>query len=211
MARILVALVFFACQAGAQGLPNFTGVWKLNPDKSRVVGRKMPDLLMRVDHWETSIRQRVLVKGPPEVFNTLSFVVGSGEIPGQLDGMPARTRARWEATSLALDISFGVGDKVRKYSEKWSLAADGQSLISNRFQEGREELQVYDRAPPEAAAEFQRPERTAAEAYKNIRILKISAANLIGAMVGYQVGLGVGCDHCHVSNTCPATPAIGMR
>jgi len=35
---------------------------------------------------------------------------------------------------------------------------------------------------------------------KNLKVLKVEPAQIMGVMRGYAMGLGVRCDHCHVMN-----------
>lgn len=130
-----------------------------------------------------------------------------GESRNSMRGLSIHSRTSWEGGSLIVNgratLPGDGGEMVVR--EKFTLGSGGKNLTLERHQTfgGREnkETLFFERASPEAIAEFNRPEKKAGEQYKNLRVLgEIPSSELLPTMIRFQAALGVKCDHCHVPN-----------
>ena len=113
-----------------------------------------------------------------------------------------RTKASWDAGKLVLD-SLVAGTRPVRVHETWTLSPDSNVLTVETVNSvnGRElkQLLVLEKQPDAAGEPLRKPEETAGVHYKNVKVLKeLPASVFLDAMRGFNMSLGVNCEHCHV-------------
>ena len=104
--------------------PNFTGVWRLDGVMSIMKGTPPRELLMKITHRGSAIRQQVLsVRESGEMNQTFEMSIG-GETVNVAQGMTLTTRADWSGDTLVLESRSG---EVR-FEDHWSLSTGGDIL-----------------------------------------------------------------------------------
>jgi hypothetical protein len=160
------------------GVPNLSGVWKRNAEKSKP-SRKGPDeMWVKIDQDGTQIHMAMRVRSGNGVENQdFTFRAGLEENKNTMHGAPMTGQTRWEGGALLIDsvASFGTNHDLR-LNERWTLSADGQTLsFVERHQfasePAAEDLYVFDRMPPAAWQQEEKP-KLAEETFKNIQVLK---------------------------------------
>jgi len=109
--------------------PNFSGVWKLNLEKSVLRGPAPKRILVSIEHQEPALRQRVLITHADGREQRATFVLQTGaETINAIGGAAMRTRAWWEEMELVIESRMKRQDREAHFKDHWSLSADGQTL-----------------------------------------------------------------------------------
>jgi hypothetical protein len=203
----LLTLVTCVPLAFAQdGAPNFSGIWRLNVQKSHLSNPAASDLRAKIDQNgpDISVAFRVRTKTGEEI-ETHKYRIGSDDNRNTMHGAPMKSSARWDGGALVIDSTAKFGDRELRLNDRWTLSADGQTLtFVERHQFGTEaaaeDTHVLEK---QANATWEPPEppKPIEQAYKNIQVLKgIPSTQLMPIMMAFTRGLSVKCDHCHVPN-----------
>ncbi len=144
----------------AQSRPNFSGVWQLNTEKSTFRGKAPGKILMKIEHTEPKLVQRILVAQPDGSENMLVFTY---ETTGQETSQPqagptGRSQARWEGSKLIIESWMKTGDRGLHFKDHWSLSSECSVLtMAHRDDDLSGNTSVLEKAPPEAAQKFKIP------------------------------------------------------
>ena len=203
--RILISVAFlFVCSLCAE--TNFSGVWKANLEKSKMGGGPpATGYLAIVEQQTDKLTETIGVRNQrgDERRSKLNYDL-SGAKPSMntLRGVPMKTKVSWEGATLVLDSQV-AGMRPMKIHETWALAADGNTLtvtsattVNNQNMAG---LIVLEKQPDAAGEPLRKPEKTAAEQFKNVKVLKdMPASQFLDAMGSFTASLGKNCEFCHV-------------
>jgi len=202
MNRIVVALAFLPW-ALAQTVPNFTGIWELDPSRSTSSGQKPEKMVVKVDHQGNDLTVTFRVTRGGEIQQeSQKYVIGQDN-KTEMHGAPMTSHAEWDGTTLAVRSVAVIAGKELRLADRWSLSGDGNTLtLRERHQYGAdpeaEDVHAFSRRPADSWAP-DAPPKPAEEVYKNIQIMKgVPAPRLRLVMTNLTKWLGVGCDHCHV-------------
>ncbi|HWZ34062.1 MAG TPA: photosynthetic reaction center cytochrome c subunit family protein [Bryobacteraceae bacterium] len=182
----------------AQQHPNFSGIWQLNLEKTKLPGPPPKRILLKVDHHDPTLETTILATGSagPEVRNSSTYKATDEEV---VDANGQRMRSHWEGADLVVETTIKTGDKEIHASLRLSLSGDAKELTLTQSNPRGSVVMSFEKAPTALAAEFDKPEKTGAEAYQNVRLLgNMPASGLLAVMRGYTQQLGVDCNHCHV-------------
>ena len=203
--RISTSLtLLFVCSLSAE--TNFSGVWKANLEKSKMGGGPpVSNYLAIISQQDNKLSESIGVwnQRGEERRSTLTYDL-SGAKPSNnaLRGVPMRSKVSWEGATLVIDSQV-AGIRPMKMHETWALAGDGNTLtvnstnmVNNQSMNG---VIVLEKQPDSAAEPLRQPEQTAAQRFKNVKVLKdIPASQFLDAMGSFTASLGKGCDFCHV-------------
>jgi hypothetical protein len=138
-ALMLAAIIcLFASIASAQTKPNFSGAWKLNPQKSKYAGGDPLAFLMEIDHKEPALIEDWIVPLPGGEYKLhAEYSIGGKETEMDLKGRKVKTSAKWEGDTLVI-IWLTEG---REFKRKITLSADGKTLteVNAELKDGREQ------------------------------------------------------------------------
>jgi hypothetical protein len=129
---LLAAVLALAACAPAPP-PDLSGVWKMNPARSRLArGAAVPALWIdTVEHRGPELRIASRRRSPDSFF-TASYTIGGGEACNVIDDRMACSRARWDGVMLRIDSTVSEDQGELKWSERWSLAPDRRTLTVDR-------------------------------------------------------------------------------
>jgi hypothetical protein len=116
--------------AMAADKPNFSGTWKMDPDKS-VFGPVPPtaSLVLAIDHKEPAISVHQTSSGPEGDRDlTSKYSTDGKETTNDFMGTPVKSKVRWDGNTLLIDSSLDAGGMEVKLSSKWTMAADGKTF-----------------------------------------------------------------------------------
>jgi hypothetical protein len=116
--------------AMAADKPNFSGTWKMDPDKS-VFGPVPPtaSLVLAIDHKEPAISVHQTSSGPEGDRDVTSKYTTDGkEATNDFMGTPVKSKVHWDGQTLMIDSSLDAGGMEVKVASKWTLAADGKTM-----------------------------------------------------------------------------------
>jgi hypothetical protein len=127
MKRLLSAL-FLIAVAVAADKPDFSGKWKMSPEKSKFGPAPPPtSMTLVVDHKGPDITVQQSSTGPDGEQNITSKYSTKGkETINSLMGNEVKSTAAWEGKTLVIRSTLDGG--VVKFLSKWTLSADGQIL-----------------------------------------------------------------------------------
>jgi hypothetical protein len=87
---------------------NFSGVWKGNLEKSKVLGPAPEAVLVRINHAD------------PELIVEM--------VTNSVHGIQVRSRSNWVGTELLIESWMNVGGREGHFRDYWSLSSDGRTL-----------------------------------------------------------------------------------
>lgn len=115
----------YAAFAAAQAKPNFTGSWKMNPQKSKFTNGGPDNILIKVDHKEPEFTENWSIATPDgERSFQAKYTIGGKETEQQVMGRTAMTLAKWAGDALVIEWKAGDGS----FNRKLTLSADGKTL-----------------------------------------------------------------------------------
>ena len=127
-------LLLGAVAAGGQEKPNFTGTWKMNPEKSRLSdGTRIPyfsEFVREIDHKEPALRVTEKIKAPPDAGGdrTLMWNVRTDGTVSETAGDDAvKISVKWNDNRLVEHVVAEQWDVVRT----GSLSADGKTITAH--------------------------------------------------------------------------------
>jgi|GEM_PF-2363710 len=202
---VVLALLSLCFLGAAPGARDFSGVWRLNPEQSKVMQFFPKDMRLKVEQTPEAldVTARATPFGHPEELHERYQVTGDQVSRNLSNGTTMASRTHWEGSTLVIESLADAGAQgMMHMTDRWSLAADGATLtLEAKNQLGThpamESVQVYNR---EAATAWgsDPASKPAPEIYKNIQVLKDLPANqLHPLMQTFTHSLGVGCNFCH--------------
>jgi hypothetical protein len=200
---ILLGLIC-ACALSAE--TNYSGVWKANLEASKLPGGPKPsNYLVIITQQGPKITELIGTwdqRG--ERRSTLVFDTAPGAKPSinSMRGAPMRTKPSWDGSNLVLDSAV-AGPKPLKVKETWSLSPDGETLTINGVTsiqtQSMNTSMVLMKQPDAAGEPLRKPEQTAGEHFKNVKVMKdVPASQFLDAMGSFSIAMGKNCEFCHV-------------
>ncbi len=131
---LLAALTGFVLSSGAQK-PNFSGVWKFNPDKSSLQIPPPTSSIFQVMHQEpyfNIIRTHQYV----EKSDTweINLTTDGKEFVQEKNGEKLVGRLYWEGNTLVFDTKISIKNREASNIVRYELSEDGKTLTaSERF------------------------------------------------------------------------------
>jgi hypothetical protein len=189
--RLLAALSWGIAALAAQ-TPNLSGVWTLNPEKSKFAGPPPSSYLMLLDQQESKLSVKMAVGGSHGVErSSYSFNLDGKPSMNNYRGVPMRTAAAWSDGVLVLDSKTAGWPLTMNL--KYSLHGDTLTVDDGK------QILVFDKQPDAAGEPLRKPEETAGAEFKNVLLLKdMPKSDFINDMRSFSMSLGSECTLCHV-------------
>jgi hypothetical protein len=130
LATALTLLVLLA--AVAQAKPNFSGEWKLNPDKSDFGPMPPPDsMTLKIAHDEPSLQVNTTQTGAQgELSYEAKYTTDGKESTNTIGPMEAKSTANWEGENLLINTKLAGNGMDVTLKSKWTLSEDGKHLTN---------------------------------------------------------------------------------
>lgn len=111
---------------------DFTGSWKLNPDRSEIhVLPSPPAKLMRVDEQGKYMDVKCFGKqGEPPI--SMSFTTDGTESRNRVNAAVRSSMAKWEGPALLINTIVNQGSTNFTEMDRWKLSHEGRTLIIRR-------------------------------------------------------------------------------
>jgi hypothetical protein len=140
----------------AQLRTDFTGLWKVNLEKSVLRGPAPKEILMKIEHREPMLNQQILLIDAGGTRRRQAFAFGiGGEWANPVGGSTARTRAQWEGTELVIESWMKTPERELHFKDHWSLSRDGQTLaMAHRDDDLAGQITILERALGASATGF---------------------------------------------------------
>lgn len=149
--RLLTGALFCAALAFSQAKPNFSGVWKMNPDTSEFGPLPKPEkAIITIEHAEPNIQLTSDTMGPRgQQVAKFKYTTDGKEVTNVNGPVELKSTAKWEADVLVVESKGKFGDNDLKLIDKWSLSKDGKTAKMARHiivQQGEfDQTYVYDK------------------------------------------------------------------
>jgi hypothetical protein len=184
--------------------PSLTGVWKANLETSTFAGNQKPTgYLMIIQQQGATVRETIgTLSMMGEYRSAFTFSTATQESKNSWRGMPMVSKAQWTDGALIID-SRVAGPRAQTMQDRYSLSADGNTLTiaTTTTREGKDTQQtlVLARQSNEAGEALRQPEQTAAQRFKNVKVLgELPSSRFLDAMGVFSASLGSHCELCHV-------------
>lgn len=132
--------------------PDFSGIWKANLGRSKLLGPVPKAVLVKIAHSEPGLRAEMLIAkmdGSEERRPFRCLTTGEETI-GQLSGVPLRTRSRWVGRELQIEPWLNSGSREMHFRDYWSLSQGGNTLtMGHRYDDLAGRMSLLERAPEE--------------------------------------------------------------
>jgi len=182
----LAFLILWALRMWARAPADLTGVWRANLAKSAVPAPAPTDYLVLVTQKGAAITVKTLVvRTPANTRNEATYDPSVPQTANWIRGNPTKSHASWAGSTLRVESSYTFGGALQTYEDEWTLGPGGTPLQTHTQAPAPESKMVFEKQPAGAAAEFDKPEKTAREAYRNVQTLNVPASSVLPIMNTY--------------------------
>ena len=133
---LFVAAAVAICSAYAEDKPNFTGVWKLDIEKSNFgenPQQKPQSGTDIIEHKDPNLKISVTQVGEMGEFSiTVQYTTDGKESVNEIMNNPVKTIAKWDGNTLVLDSKGEFNGNEFKMSDKMSLSSGGKVMTIDR-------------------------------------------------------------------------------
>ncbi len=129
--KILISTLFLiAGMALAADKPDFSGNWKLDPDKSSFGPLPTPDSMTRkIEHNDPNLSYNETRTGPDGDQNMMiKYSTDGKEVTNSMMGNDIKSKASWDGNALVITGTANIGGGDVKLSDRWTLSDDGKTL-----------------------------------------------------------------------------------
>ncbi|MCC7157077.1 MAG: hypothetical protein IT161_21030 [Bryobacterales bacterium] len=130
------AFVLLPCVSSlAADKPDFTGVWKMNNDKSDFGPIPKPDKYeSTIDHKDPQLKISTVQAGEQgERKSDATFTTDGNETTNKFGPTEMKSKARWEGNVLIIESKVEFQGNEISISEKWNLSGDGKAIVIDRL------------------------------------------------------------------------------
>jgi hypothetical protein len=127
LAALMIGATVCLCAsiASAQTKPDFSGVWKMNREKSKFAGGGPDAIMIKIDHKEPTFTEEWSMSTPEGARSfQAKYSTDGKETEQEVMGQTAKTSAKWEGDALV--IEFKTADS--SFKRKITLSADGKTM-----------------------------------------------------------------------------------
>ena len=109
---------------------NFSGVWKGNLEKSKLLGPAPKVILVKINHADPELVVEMVITKMDDTEDRVLFrgLTNGEEVANSVHGIQVRSRSNWVGTELLIESSMKVGGREGHFRDFWSLSGDGQTL-----------------------------------------------------------------------------------
>jgi hypothetical protein len=140
----------------ADARPNFSGVWKLNPEKSVMRGAMPKQMLVNIEHRDPTLIQQVLSTDANGTEQRQVFICRIGtEMKNAIGGVEFQSSARWSGGELVIESRMNARGRDFYFKDHWSLSAGGRALtMEHRDDDLAGQIAVLDKMPDSESKKF---------------------------------------------------------
>ncbi len=120
-------ILFCASFATAQTTPNLSGVWKMNPAKSKAMRPLPSGITIKFDQKDSSFKETLTMAfGNDERTVEYEYAADGKEVEAKDPGVPYTITAKWEGKTLVQTLR--QKGKSQGFTRKYTLSDDGKSI-----------------------------------------------------------------------------------
>ena len=128
---------------------DFTGNWRANLLKSKILGPMPSDIAVKIAHSDPELHQEIVVTRPDGTEERLVFQCRTDGELGKtiLDGSAVDGSACWDGGELVINLRLQAGTRRLTLCDCWSLSSDGETLsMEHRDDDLAGQITILDRA-----------------------------------------------------------------
>jgi hypothetical protein len=109
---------------------NFSGVWRGNLGKSKLLGSAPKAVLVRINHTEPQLIVEMVITKMDDTEDKVLFrgLTTGEEVANPVHGIQVRSRSNWVGTELLIESWMSAGGRQGHFRDFWSLSSDGRTL-----------------------------------------------------------------------------------
>jgi hypothetical protein len=140
----------------AHPLPNFTGVWKLNLEKSIIRGAPPKQILMNIEHRDATVIQQIRSTDANGAQQRQTFTCRIGvDTKNSVNGVELQSSTQWIGTELVIQSDFSARGREFYFKDYWSLSEDGRTLtMAHRDDDLAGQISILEKIPDADSALF---------------------------------------------------------
>ena len=110
--------------------PDFTGIWKADLTRTKLLGPTPAEIGMRINHAEPALSAEMFMATADGGKHHIAF---SGKTTGEpadnvILGVPWRSQLAWTGSELLIESHVSQNGRELHFKDFWSLSADGEIL-----------------------------------------------------------------------------------
>jgi hypothetical protein len=111
--------------------PNFGGVWKVDLQRSKLLGPVPKSIVMSITHSDTHLSTKMEITLPDGTELQVFFKgpITGEEVTNDVLGQQWRSQLQWIGSELLIESRVSMGREERHFRDFWSIAEDGRTLI----------------------------------------------------------------------------------
>lgn len=143
---LLIAWFVFSLPAFAQTKPNVSGIWKMNPAKSKFNNGGPDAITIVLNQQEQNLTEQMTIATPNgEQKADMKYTLDGKESANTLGPNPIKSVVNWEGNTLLVNWTMGDG----YFNRKINLSEDGKvlTMLVSQKQQGSEvtDTVVFDK------------------------------------------------------------------
>ena len=109
---------------------NFTGTWKANLEKSKVLGPAPREMVVKIQHADPELVEEIVTTKADGTEDRVVFrcLTTGDDVTNSVHDVQFRSRSHWTKEVLVIESWISVGGRNCHFRDHWSLSADGQIL-----------------------------------------------------------------------------------
>lgn len=134
--------------------PNFSGTWKADLQRSKLLGPMPKALVAKINHSEPELIVEMFIAKPDGTEDSLLFrgLTSGEEVVNQINGVDAPSCCSWKGTELLIESRIRVGQRQSNFRDYWSLSREGRTLrMEHRDDDLAGQITVLERTGSENA------------------------------------------------------------
>lgn len=133
---------------------DFSGTWKANLEKSKLLGPVPRAMLVKIEHSDPKLMEEIVITKMDGSEDRVVFrcLTTGEEVANSIRGVQLRSRSRWEQEELVIESWMTLGGRSCYFRDYWRLSAGGQVLtMEHRDDDLAGQITVLERAGPDEA------------------------------------------------------------
>jgi hypothetical protein len=134
--------------------PDFSGLWRLDVARSRLLGPGTARMLMKIEHREPNFAQSIKAdfEDGRSQLSTFRGTTGGTEFVNALPGRTWHSRAVWQGDALIIDSDVAFGERKFHFRDHWFRS--GTALVMEHRNDDLAGQIAWLEPAPDAADEF---------------------------------------------------------
>ena len=110
--------------------PNFSGTWKANLEKSKLLGPAPREMVVKIEHADPELVEEIVTTKADGSIDQVAFrcLTNGDDATNSIHGVQFRSRSHWTQEVLVIESWISVGGRNCHFRDHWSLSPGDQIL-----------------------------------------------------------------------------------